>query len=243
MKDEEQWKKLFQKDIARGGFEPVKIIGKNGFTELIEEVQKHLKNNMKVLDVGCGIGHVLLNIYRTTNKKVKMIGIDQSPSRLKIAKMRSKGIKDIYFLLMDAYKTKFRNNLFDIIINRLGPRSYDEIYRILKKKGLFFLFVTDKEDWREVRKHFGFKEYVGLKEQVEMLRKAGFKIIAIKKFSYIEFYRDLESFVKMLEIQPFAPTFSRRKHSKLLKEYENKYRTNFGIISSHKRSLIISIKQ
>jgi len=158
------WRKFYTKTSVQRDrskeFGPVKVIGKNGFIQLIKEVQKHLKNGMKIIDIGCGTGHVLMDIYRTTDKKVELFGIDNSAGMIKVAKEKSKGIKDFSFILMNAFKTKFKNNTFDIAINRLGapPKSYKETYRILKRNGLFFLFVTDKEDWGEVRKTFGFKE-------------------------------------------------------------------------------------
>ena len=242
------WKKFYnktalQRDIV-SKIGPVKIIGKNGFKELIAEVQKNLKNGMKIIDIGCGTGHVLMDIYRTTDKKVKMIGIDNSSGMIKIAKEKSNEIKDISFLLMNALKTKFKSNTFDIAINRLGapPESYKETYRILKRNGLFFLFVTDKGDWKEVRNTFGFKEYIDLKEQIKALKEARFKIIKIHKFSSTEYAKNIESFAKVLEIIPFKPPFNRRKHYKKLKEYERKYKTKWGIKSTQKRLLIISKK-
>ncbi len=242
------WEKFYnktaiQRDMSKK-FGPVKIIGKNGFKQLIRGVQKNLKNGMKIIDIGCGTGHILMNIYRTTKKKVKMVGIDNSSEMIRVAKQNSKGIKDISFLLMDAFKIKFKNNTFDIVINRLGapPKSYKETYRILKKNGLFFLFITDKEDWKEVRNLFGFKDYFGLKEQLKMLKDVGFTIKKIHRFSSTEYYRNIESLAKVLEIIPFKPLFNRKKHAKKLKEYKRKYKTYWGIKSSQKRLLIVSKK-
>lgn len=242
------WKKFYsktatQRDMSKE-FGPVKIIGKNGFRQLIIEVQKNLKNGMKIIDIGCGTGHILMNIYRTTSKKVKMVGIDNSSGMIKVAKQKSKGIKDISFHLMDAFKTKFKDNTFDIVINRLGapPKSYKETYRILKNNGLFFLFITDKGDWKEVRNLFGFKEYLGLKEQLKMLKNANFKTKKIHKFSSTEYYKNIKSLAKLIEIIPFNPPFDRKKHSRKLKKYEKKYKTYWGIKSSQKRLLIVSKK-
>jgi ubiquinone/menaquinone biosynthesis C-methylase UbiE len=242
------WRKFYSKTAVQRDrskeFGPVKVIGKNGFIQLIREIQKHLKNGMRIIDIGCGTGHVLMDIYRTTNKKVKMTGIDNSIGMIKVAKQKSEGIKDISFHLMNAFKTKFKDNTFDIAINRLGapPKSYKETYRILKKNGLFFLFVTNKGDWKEVRNLFGFKEHLGLKEQLKALKDANFKIIKIHKFSSTEYYRNIEDFAKTLEIIPFNPTFNRRKHAKKLKEYERKYKTYWGIKSSPKRFIIVGKK-
>ena len=242
------WKKFYSKTAIQRDrskeFGPIKIIGKNGFRQLIKEVQRNLKNGMKIIDIGCGTGHILMNIYRTASKKIKMVGIDNSPGMIKVAKQKYKGIKDISFHLMNAFKTKFKNNTFDIAINRLGatPKSYKETYRILKRNGLFFLFITDKGDWKEVRNLFGFKEYLGLKKQLKMLKDAGFKIKKIHKFSSTEYYRNIKSLAKVIEIIPFNPPFDKRKHAKKLKEYEKKYKTNWGIKSSQKRLLIVSKK-
>lgn len=248
MKHDEHWRKFYDKTAwqrnSSADFGPVKIIGRNGSDELIQELIKRLRNGMKILDVGCGTGKTLLNVFRQTDKKIRMVGIDYSSGMINVAREISKGIKDISFFKMDANKTKFRNNYFNIIISRLGPgpKTYIETHRILKKKGLFFLFIADTGDWGEVRKHFGFKEYYALNEQKQMLKEAGFKILKTHKFSSTEYYKDLNSLARMLEIVPFTPSFDRRKHSNLLQNYEKKYRTYCGIKSSQKRALIICTK-
>ena len=240
------WKKFYNKTASQrdksDNFKPIKIIGKRS-DELIKEVQKHLKNGMRIIDFGCGTGRHLIEIYRTTDKKVKMIGIDNSPGVIKIAKEKAKGIKDVSFLLMDAFKTKFKSNMFDIVMNRLGAplKSYNEIFRILKKNGLFILFVSDKGDWKEVIGTFGFKESLGL-EQLNFIKNAGFKVIKIYKISSTQYYRNIEDLRKTIETIPFKPQLDKKTFYKKFKEYERKYKTYWGIKSSQKRLLIISKK-
>jgi ubiquinone/menaquinone biosynthesis C-methylase UbiE len=248
MNKKTKWKKFYDKTSSQRGsmkeFKPVKIVGKNGTVKLIITVKKHLKNGMKIIDMGCGTGHILIRIHRISDKKVKMIGIDNSSGMIKIAKQKSKGMKNISFFLMDAFKTKFKKNTFDIVINRFGapPESYNEACRILKKKGLFLLLVSNDGDWGDVRKHFGFQQYSGTKEQLDSLKEAGFKIVKIHKFSTKEFYNNKESLAKMLEIIPFKPNFNKKKHAKKLMQYAKKNKTKWGIKASLKRILIISKK-
>jgi len=243
---DKDWIKFYNKTAyAReqaNEFGPIKIIGNSGSAVWIDTVISKLKNGMKLLDIGCGTGKHLRKIYMTTKKKVKMIGIDISPDMIEIAKNKSKGMKNLKFFTMDAYKTKFRSNYFDIIINRLGTRSHDEVFRILKKGGYYLLFVTDENDWKEMVKLFDFKKLYIIKIYKDELKKAGFKIIRIKKYSSKEYYKDEESLAKMLSIVPFKPVFDRKKHLGKLKKYAKTHMARFGIKSSHKRIIIICKK-
>jgi ubiquinone/menaquinone biosynthesis C-methylase UbiE len=223
-------------------FWPVKIVGESGNKAWITTVKSKLRNKMKLLDVGCGTGRHLREINKVTSKKVTMIGIDISPGMIRVAKTKSRGIKNLKFLTMDAYKTKFKNNYFDIVINRLGTRSHDEVFRILKKGGYYLLFVTDRSDWKEMVNLLGFKKPYDIKLHKKELRKSGFKVIQIKKYSSIEYYKDVYSLAKMLSIIPFNPTFSKKKHMNKLKKYVKKHTTRLGIKSSQKRIIIICRK-
>lgn len=239
---EKNWIKFFNR-TARGRehareLGPVKIVGKNGNEAWIDAIKSRLKNGMKLLDVGCGTGLHLREIYRTTDKKVEMIGIDISPQMIKIARNKSAGIKDMEFLVMDASRTKFKGGCFDVAINRLGPKSHDELFRVLKDGGYYFFFVTGKDDWKEMVNLFGFKRPHDIEFHKNGLKKAGFKIISVKKFSSIEYYKDVECLAKTLGIIPFSPIFDRKKHLDKLKGYAKKRMTRWGIKSSQKRIII-----
>jgi hypothetical protein len=48
----------------------------------------------------------------------------------------------------------------------------------------------------------------------------------------------MEDFTKELEIVPFDPPFDKKKDAKKLKSYAKKYKTRWGIKSSHERIII-----
>lgn len=89
--------------------------------------------NKRILDMGCGTG---VNTYDFYEKSKKTVGIDISPWAIKKAK---KNFKMIPFHVMDAEKTKFKDNYFDIIINsgiiqyvENSEPNVNEMHRILK---------------------------------------------------------------------------------------------------------------
>ena len=106
--------------------------------------KEYVNKNANILDVGCGYGRTLNELYNNGYKNG--IGIDFSE------KMIEKG-KSLYphltFEIMEEGKTKYPENTFDavilfavltcIIANEEQMELLNEIRRILKPKGIIYI--------------------------------------------------------------------------------------------------------
>lgn len=94
----------------------------------------------KIIDLCCGSGDIS-KIIKKINPKTKVIGIDFSSKMLEIAKNK---VPDVEFIEADILNLPFKDCEFDIAIISFGLRNVEnidlalnEIYRILKFKGIF----------------------------------------------------------------------------------------------------------
>lgn len=146
-------------------------------------LKKYCKNNLKILDVGCGTG-ITMN---TLSKYGDVYGIDASSIAVDFCHKR--GIKNIKLARIQALP--YSNNEFDIItcldvLYHKGvqddTQAIKELYRVLKPNG--YLFITDAAMMclysRHDRALHGIRRYAK-KELKSKLEKAGFKI---KKLTY-----------------------------------------------------------
>ncbi len=148
-----------------------------------------LKNNLKILDVGCGTGDSLVLLNRL-NPNIDLYGLDISEEMLKKArkKLNEKGV----LKLGDVENTSFKSNFFDFVITTEAFHHFPnpdlalkEIYRVLKKNGKLVLTdITFKS--KLIKRLFKFLEpghvkiYTG-KEFEELLTKNKFKLIKQEK--------------------------------------------------------------
>ena len=100
--------------------------------------------NKKVLDLGCGTGRHTRILKR---RGAKVWGIDLSPKMLEIAKSEIKGVD---FKVGSVYKLPYKSNFFDVIVAGLVigyfknlDKAFKEIYRVLKKNGIFVFSLTN----------------------------------------------------------------------------------------------------
>lgn len=147
-----------------------------------------LSKNMRILDVGFGNGYLEKLIYKEV--QCSIYGIDISEDMVKVAsKNNRKGIAngDIVLLVGDCCELTFENNSFDIVttMNTIyfwkdTIQGLQEIYRVLKEKGVFYNAVLTKESLDKVfYTKNGFKKFEQ-KEYVEMGKQVGFKNISFK---------------------------------------------------------------
>ena len=103
-----------------------------------------IKENMKILEVGCGTG-TNLKFYQRFGCEIH--GIDSSPSMVKAA--NEKLGEQANIKLGDASQMPYSDNYFDLVIvmlalhemqSSLRPLIIDEMARVMKKDG-YLLFV------------------------------------------------------------------------------------------------------
>ncbi len=121
-----------------------------GRYQIFEEVKKDLKNlnpNSKILDLGCGTGHLSKFI---SELGFEVVGIDPSKKMLDLAKGN---FPDISFVDAISVKLPFEDNSFDYVVSIEVLRylhkqdvmnTYKEIFRVLKPTGFFNLTHVNK---------------------------------------------------------------------------------------------------
>lgn len=142
---------------------------------IVDYLAKKIPQNAKVLDWGCGYGDIT---YLLKNKrpdlKITLCDVLSSPPWEVLTEYAN--LKKI--ILQDQRKIPFQNNYFDVVIG-IGvlehvedPRySLQEIYRILKPKAQFFIFLYPK-----LIGHFVHENPLSMKELKNLLAKTKFSI-------------------------------------------------------------------
>jgi len=149
----------------------------------------------KILDVGCGAGGFTKAIKRS-RPDLEVWGVDISVNSVRRAR---KNPQRVNFSLGSAYKLPFKDNsfdavvLFDVIEHLDKPdKSLREIYRTLKKGGLFHCFVPTEGEifaytkwlnnlgWRAKEKYAGHIQNFTKDVLVNVLGKEKLKVIDTK---------------------------------------------------------------
>jgi len=119
-----------------------KYVQKKGELNIPQLIKTALKDSKKIIDLGCGYGHLLQSIQKKYPKK-KLFGVEISPVRVDSLKENIKGD----FKCADVCKTGFKDNSFDLtistqVIEHLSDdkQLVEELSRITKKNG--HVYVT-----------------------------------------------------------------------------------------------------
>lgn len=119
---------------------------------------KHLelKNQMTVIDLGCGTGFPLFEIAGRIGSSSKIFGIDpwKNACQRAQAKLEQYGYKNVEILNQSAEVLPFENNSIDLIVSNLGINNFDkkemvftECSRVLKPGGRLVLTTNINGHW------------------------------------------------------------------------------------------------
>lgn len=157
-------KKYWDDQAEKYGQNPLATAPDNIFRRMeIESIMKYLKDNKKVLDVGCGNGYSTIRFARKI--KGQFIGCDYSGKMIEAAKKALKGEKPwvgkrLTFIMADALSLPFKNETFDIVtsdrclinLTKLDKQisAAKEIHRVLKNGGLYIMCENTQEGLRKL---------------------------------------------------------------------------------------------
>jgi ubiquinone/menaquinone biosynthesis C-methylase UbiE len=164
----------------------------------IEALLKYIKDNKKVLEIGCGNGYTAKKIIQ--NKKIDLYGTDISEDLIKIAKKQDlKGSKGkVIFKEGNATKLDFSDALFDVVfterclINLITwenqKKSLQEIHRVLKMGGILIMLEAFTDGWQNMnmaREEFGLEAILQPDHNLFFEKNKFFDFIK-NKFSFVE---------------------------------------------------------
>ncbi|SDF10892.1 class I SAM-dependent methyltransferase [Epilithonimonas hungarica] len=149
------------------------------------------KSNYEVLDIGCGTGNYTIELF---NKGLKISGLEPSELMLNVAKEKNQKIN---WFLGSAELLPFESESFDAVITTLSihhwqnlEKGFSEIFRVLKRAGIFLIFTSTSEQMKNYWLNHYFPEM--MKKSIEQmpsfvelkgnLENIGFKVEAVEKY-------------------------------------------------------------
>jgi ubiquinone/menaquinone biosynthesis C-methylase UbiE len=117
---------------------------------------KKLRPGGSLVDIGCGPGHLAARIARSFSS-LNVTGLDISPEMIDIAKKRwpPSIYSRLNFMQGDARQLPFPESSVDFIVSALslhhwagGKTALEEVYRVLKPGGQFFVFDLKRDSQR-----------------------------------------------------------------------------------------------
>ena len=109
----------------------------------VSELARAHLSGTRVLDIGCGEGYYTDVIEKSVvSVGATVSAFDISKDAVKYAARRNKNLE---LAVASAYKMPTADESFDLAINMFSPLSKEEIYRSLRKNGVFILAVPGKE--------------------------------------------------------------------------------------------------
>ena len=160
-------------------------------------IKRYLRDDMNILDYDTGGGEFLLSLHHPYDK---ISATEGYPPNVELCKETLLPLGIDFKACGDASNIPFPDESFDLILNRHGDFDAKELYRLLKKGGIFITQQVGEDNDRDLvemvlpntEKPF---PHMNLKEQKKAFESTGFQIVEEgEAYRPITFY-DIGAFV------------------------------------------------
>ena len=177
-----------------------KVVGKKW--DFLEIVKGYVTDRTVLLDIGTGGGKKLTEVAKIAGKAY---GIDHQQSMIDTANRnlaRTK-MRNVEFKWGDAKTLPFPEEYFDVIMCRHAPFYAQQVYRVMKSKGIFLTQqVYSEKDAINIKRIFGRGQGFGreretnpIRRYVRELKAAGFEILRKDTYNATEYYADMSDLI------------------------------------------------
>ena len=206
-----------------------------------KEVVKQIEPTTVMLDIGCGSGEKAVRYYSNAEK---VIMIDNEPEMLKRAEsnlhkcLTENESKHFQIQLGDGDgKLDFPDDYFDLVVSRHCGANMSEVFRVLKRGGVFISEDIDENDCLSLKKYYGrgqgwnsiINNTLLKKEIFNQCLDLGFSDINLKNFEFTEYYVSKEQLKYLLTRTPILEYFDEDNDEKILDQYILDHSTSKGI--------------
>ncbi len=211
-----------------------------------EIVEKHLKPQNQLLDMGTGGGEFLLTLNHPYSNTAVTEGYPPN-YELCINTLGTKGIR-VEKVEEDDQLPFFKENAFDVVINRHESFDPKEVFRVLKKGGKFITQQVGGDNNHSLAekilgKHESPFPHIHLKQQKEGLEKAGFQIVKGEEAFPLTYFYTMEALIYYMKIIPWEfPDFSVESHFKELLVLQKEWEKQGEITTREERFILIGEK-
>lgn len=96
----------------------------------------HIRDGMKILDLGCGSGHIAIPMAKN-NPGSEVIGLDIVSYMLEANRSRAnkEAIKNLLFVIYDGINFPFEDDTFDLVVTRYALHHFPDIEHSIGKIG------------------------------------------------------------------------------------------------------------
>lgn len=112
-----------------------------------EKILKHLKSEMRILDIDTGGGEFLLSLHHPYENTA---ATESYPPNVELCRQTLLPLGIDFRPGGGTTELPFENSSFDMVINRHGDFNAEEIYRVLKPGGLFITQQVGAENDRDL---------------------------------------------------------------------------------------------
>ena len=181
--DKDYWNNYYKKNISPKSPSPFAL-----------DIYPYLKDNKKLLELGCGNGRDSI-FFGGGNTKLTVLAIDQS--EIAIENLKKENHKNITFIKDNFINSKiFETHKFDYVYSRFTLHSIteneqeellDNVSKVINKDGMLFIEARSVKDTiyglgeqvglNEYIYNEHYRRFIVLDELINSIEKRGFKII------------------------------------------------------------------
>lgn len=213
-------------------------------------VTQYLKSDYKLLDMGTGGGEFLL----TLDHPYDLTSVTEAyPPNIEICKNKLVPLGITVQAITDDHHLGFADECFDMIINRHEAFDPRELNRLLRPNGYFITQQVGGLNNKDLSHKVGIKRAEGdsehnysehhLDNNLDLLRKAGFKVLVSNECYPKVTFASVEAFVYFAKIIEWEfPRFSVETCFEQLCELQNEFKENGFIVGTEHRFMIVAQK-